>query len=223
MINIAQTNLQLFNQMIQCNYSLEDIEYTGLAYDLASKSFNCKYRGNGKPLLCHLIGSASILVYIRRPVKTVVAGLLHAAIGDADFGYRQPQEVIARTFGASLFELINAYIDLNYTYQIKWFSSFQTEHELDSNIKEAIIIRIANEVEDYIDGAINYYSDIENKGVKWRITYIKTVFPLLAALAKKVNQCELADLVYYIHKQLSESIETIPLNSCLRKSGKCFL
>lgn len=226
MFYIAQTNLQLFNQMMSSNYSLQEIEFVGCAYELASESFNCRFRGSGKPLLCHLVGVASILVAIRRPVETVVAGLLHASIGDADFGVATAREVISERCGADSFDLIESYMGLQYSYSDDQVIELGSKYfDLEPRIQEVIIIRLANEIEDYIDQAINYYSDDKNKGYMWRLDYVATTFPTLLKIATSINQDRLAVMIKEVLADallLQSCAPKIPLDSCLRKSGKMY-
>jgi hypothetical protein len=76
----AQTNIQLFNQL-HCNryYSDTDLKSICNAYSFARKLFAGLVRGSGKPFMCHLVGTASILASLNAPIQVVTAGLLHAS------------------------------------------------------------------------------------------------------------------------------------------------
>jgi len=211
----------LYNQLIDRNYSIKDIEYVDLAYGIAIEAFNGIYRGSGKPFICHLIGVASILVHIGRPVETVVAGLLHAAIADGDFGYESAQERIIKILGFNQYDLIKAYTNLQYSYDLNFFYSRKPYKELDSVVQEVILIRIANEVEDYSDSALNYYAPSVIKGFNWRVDYIVSVFPEAAKFAEELGQNTLASCVHYVCRNIATS-KKIPLESNIRKSGKIF-
>ena len=48
--------------------------------------FSAQYRGNGKPFIAHLVGTASLLVSRRAPLSQVLAALLHATYQAGDLG-----------------------------------------------------------------------------------------------------------------------------------------
>src|SRR5262245_13883641 len=82
----AQTNLQLYTQLRRAAYTDTDLGLVRAGYDLAMNLFSASFRGSGKPLLSHLVGTASILASIGRSPAVVTAGLLHAAYALGDFG-----------------------------------------------------------------------------------------------------------------------------------------
>ena len=52
----AQTNLQLYEQMVAAGFQVEDIQIVKQVYVLAQKIFSAKFRGSGRPFLAHLVG-----------------------------------------------------------------------------------------------------------------------------------------------------------------------
>src|SRR5687767_15961282 len=82
----AQTNLQLYTQLRRAGYTAEQLVPVRAGYDLAMQLFSASFRGSGKPLLAHLVGTASILAAIGQSRDIVLAGLLHAAYALGDFG-----------------------------------------------------------------------------------------------------------------------------------------
>ena len=82
----AQTNLQLYAQMLRAAYPETDVDRVRAAYEFALPLFAGAYRGSGKPFIAHLVGTASILVSIRARMPVVVAGLLHAVYASGEFG-----------------------------------------------------------------------------------------------------------------------------------------
>jgi (p)ppGpp synthase/HD superfamily hydrolase len=55
----AQTNLQLYRQLRDRTDA--DVALVAAAYELALSLFPRSFRATGKPFLCHLVGTASIL------------------------------------------------------------------------------------------------------------------------------------------------------------------
>jgi hypothetical protein len=82
----AQTLVQLAARMRHHQYADGDVARVAAAHEFATGLFSGWHRPSGDPLLAHLVGTASILVELRRPADTVVAGLLHAAYPNGDFG-----------------------------------------------------------------------------------------------------------------------------------------
>jgi GT2 family glycosyltransferase len=82
----AQTNLQLYNQLIAAGRADDELRLVRDAYELALPLFAGHFRGTGKPFLAHLIGVASVLAAHDRPIETVAAGLLHSVYDFGEFG-----------------------------------------------------------------------------------------------------------------------------------------
>ena len=82
----AQTNLQLYAQLRRTGADESDLALVRSGYDLAMHLCPASFRGSGKPLLAHLVGTASILASIGQPARVVTAGLLHAVYVFGDFG-----------------------------------------------------------------------------------------------------------------------------------------
>ena len=85
-MNYAQTNLQLYRQLWSLGHTKDDILAVQQAYEFGMEIFAGQFRPTNKPFLCHLIGTASILVSLREPMTVVIAGLLHAIYTHGEFG-----------------------------------------------------------------------------------------------------------------------------------------
>lgn len=83
---IAQTNLQLYNQLLQQNWPVDDLVAVRKAYLFACELYSGRYQADGKPFICHSVGVASILGHAGLPLDIVVLGLLHNVYGNGDFG-----------------------------------------------------------------------------------------------------------------------------------------
>ncbi len=86
MNSYAQTNIQLYGQLLQCNWSDADLRQVQAAYALAMTIFAGHYRPNHKSFLAHLVGTASILAAHDADATIVAAGLLHSAYSHGEFG-----------------------------------------------------------------------------------------------------------------------------------------
>ena len=82
----AQTNLQLYRQLIEVGWSESDLARARAAHDLSSELFAGCYRPSNKAFIAHLVGTASALAAWGEPPDTVLAGLLHSSYLYGDFG-----------------------------------------------------------------------------------------------------------------------------------------
>jgi hypothetical protein len=93
---IAQSNIQLYGQLQSCGYGAADISAVARAYRLAQRLFAASFRGSGRPFLCHLVGTASILVRDAAPAHEITAGLLHAAYSAGLFPFDMHRKMSPR-------------------------------------------------------------------------------------------------------------------------------
>ena len=82
----AQTNLQLYPQLIEAGWSEHDLARARAAHDLSCELFAGCYRPSNKAFIAHLVGTASALAAWGEPPDTVLAGLLHSSYLYGDFG-----------------------------------------------------------------------------------------------------------------------------------------
>src|SRR5262245_11904038 len=75
--DIAQTNLQLYNQLLARGWTTNDLHHARAAYELAADLFSGQYRCSGKPFVAHLVGTASVAAAVGLPSELVLAALLH--------------------------------------------------------------------------------------------------------------------------------------------------
>lgn len=66
---IAQTNLQLYHQLQDANYSEQDLIFIHKAYNFATQLFTGFFRGSGKPFIAHLVDTASVLISLNKPIE----------------------------------------------------------------------------------------------------------------------------------------------------------
>lgn len=83
---LAQTNLQLYGQMLAAGWADESLTRARSAYDLARSLFGDAFRPSHKPFVCHLVGTASAALRWNAAEPVVLAGLVHSAYLFGDFG-----------------------------------------------------------------------------------------------------------------------------------------
>ena len=188
----AQTNLQLYTQLRRMGASEQDLALARAGYDLAMHLCPASFRGSGKPLLAHLVGTASILASIRQPARIVTAGLLHAAYVFGDFGdgvsgiTEARRERVRRAVGQDVEDLVARYT------RFDWNKNTiprirERVDGLTADERDVLVIRLANELEDHLDFGVLYCGNGEK-----RREYIRSPLNQSVDMAKMLGLTELA-------------------------------
>lgn len=206
----AQTNLQLYNQVRQANYPESDFMQLAKAYELAMELFTGRYRANGKPFLAHLVGTASILVAQSAPMQVAIAGLLHAAYAQGDFGHSQfgittaKRKYVKRFVSREVENLITQYTLLPWkaTTLVDLRQRLTSLSEIENQV---ILMRLANELEDYLDlGMLYCQKDNQvRKGIDPQ---------LMIELAQAFGYINLANHLEEVYEQTA--VSQVPLSLC---------
>ncbi|MEO0531193.1 MAG: DUF6817 domain-containing protein [Planctomycetota bacterium] len=112
---LAQTNLQLYRQLLAAGWSDESLVRARAAYDLARGLFGDAYRPSHKPFVCHLVGAASAACHWEAAEPIVLASLVHSAYVLGDFGDGERgttprrRRFVAEAIGAEAEELVDRY------------------------------------------------------------------------------------------------------------------
>ena len=114
----AQTNVQLYQQLLGANWAEDDLRHVQSAYRLALRVVASHYHASERPFLAHLVGVASILAKHGAHCTVVSAGLLHSVYEHGDFGdgsrglSETRRRAVRRSVGAASEELIARYATL---------------------------------------------------------------------------------------------------------------
>lgn len=194
-MEIAQTNLQLYNQLADTGYSARAIQSVDKAYRCAAILFTGQYRSTGKTFLAHLVGTASILLIDNAPLHVVLSGLLHATFLHGEFGngkrgvsLKRRKEVL-KFVSPQVNDLIEEYT------RLPWKPDYLTENlwivDKSSVLqREVYWIRAANVLEDHIHFSA-YYSQ---KFCKYNSNK-KPHLEFVAELAEAINRFDLAQII----------------------------
>jgi GT2 family glycosyltransferase len=157
----AQTNLQLYNQLLAAGRTSDDLRLIRDAYELALRLFAAQFRASGKPFVAHLVGVASVLAAHERPIETVVAGLLHSvyALGEFGDGSRgmtaRKRHQVRLAVGDAAESLVARYAetswDLATLAMLEDRAAMLTPHE-----RAAIEIKLADVIDDHLDRSMDY-------------------------------------------------------------------
>jgi (p)ppGpp synthase/HD superfamily hydrolase len=157
----AQTNVQLFNQLVHAACPPDDMVLIRRAHDLAIRIFAGLYRPSGKSFMDHVVGTASIIHQARgKPVLTA-AGLLHSAHSEGDFGFPGRLSMRFRNH-----RITNAVGDEVAAY-VRMYDELAREPRDADRLLEQVdgmsqawrdiaALRVANEIEDHLNGGTLY-------------------------------------------------------------------
>ena len=160
-VNRAQTNIQLFNQLIRLGLGTADLTTVHRAYSVAAGIFAGQVRPEGRPFVCHVVGVASILADLGQPVAVICAGLLHSAYTHGDFGAgrgyvtNNNRRAIAQSLDADVREIIDAYARQAWN-TATIHSWIATAKPIDDRLRITITIRFADALEDALDFGLQY-------------------------------------------------------------------
>jgi (p)ppGpp synthase/HD superfamily hydrolase len=166
MYSYAQTNIQLFNQLQRDGYSNTDLSCILKAYQLTMRLFTGGFRASGKTFIAHLVGTASILSSLHTPTNVVAASLIHAAYTNGDFGdgktgiSQARRKQVRCAVGYEVEEYVARYTALQWNEQTIAAICDRLD-SLDKIDRDVLLIRLANELEEYLDLGIIYCGDIK--------------------------------------------------------------
>ena len=188
----AQTNLQLYAQLRRAGFNDADLALVRQGYDFAMHLFPASFRGSGKPLLAHLVGTASILAAIDQPARVVTAGLLHAVYVFGDFGDARGgvtegrRDRVRQAVGRDVEDLIARYTHFDWnSHTIPVIRERVTT--LTALEREVLTIRLANELEDHLDFGVLYCNNAEK-----RREYIRSPLNQSVEMARVLGLTKLA-------------------------------
>jgi len=162
---IAQTNLQLYNQLRAQGYNDEQLVVVRRAYEFLITLYPGYYQADGKPFVAHTVGVASILGYLNFPVDFIAVGLLHNIYGNGDFGDGLRSVANRRrrcTVREAVGETIEAAIERFPRCRIKQETLpnlVRSLDQLDEIHKKLIVIDLADYLEKYTDLGVCYWGN----------------------------------------------------------------
>jgi (p)ppGpp synthase/HD superfamily hydrolase len=209
---IAQTHLQLFQQMRSKRYSAAELVMVAGAYRTATKLFANRFRPCGRPFVSHLVGTSAILVWLKAPISMVVAALLHASYQEGDFANslegmtpRKRKELRA-AIGAEAEELVAAYT-VSSRSLTGILASYARFHQMSPLERDILLIQLANELDDYRELASNHAANADE-----RIAVIRQSGAQQAEMAEWLGHPELAQA---LRETYAESIAAFVPKSLL--------
>jgi len=159
----AITFPQLIAQAKEIQLEDDDMARLRAGYDLAERMFDGLYRSQGSAFINHLVRSASIVMAHGGSIPTVLAAMFHSAYMLDCFtrsrrrGYKpDDRAILAGTIGPDAEEIAWEYA------RLKWGKREAVEEHMKNLntyspvIKSVLVVRLANELEDFLDLAMLY-------------------------------------------------------------------
>ncbi len=157
---LPQTNLQLYQLMIQGGSDVESLMRVRAAYDAARQLFASSFRPSHKPFLCHLVGTGGALASWGQPVDMTIAGLLHSVFLYGQFGdgakgaAPQRRDWLRRIVGVDAEALVYAYTQSRWNH---WTAVTLMEAiENDLPLRQATTIKLADLLDEFSDNGPQY-------------------------------------------------------------------
>ena len=215
MRDLAQTNLQLYEQLMELSWEPADLAGVRDAYELACALFSGRYRPSGKTFVAHVVGTASCVAAVDGRPTLVKAGLLHAAYEQGDFGLRDSRErrrdVVRSAIGTDAEAIVSTYTALPWhPASIEDLRSYLSDQT--ALIRDVLVIRLANEVDEHLDGGARVAD--RNGGSLYR----DDVVDAMTALAVELGYPDLARLLERVRAKGDEPSIPGELRSTLSAS-----
>jgi (p)ppGpp synthase/HD superfamily hydrolase len=195
-IRVAQTNLQLYNQLRAKGLALDDLVLVHHAYELLVGLYPAHFQSDGKPFVAHGVGVAGIVADLGQPAEIVAVGLLHNVYGNADFGDGRDdvvtearRQLVREAVGAGVEELLVQFRDL----RIEPRNIAEARRALRgrSEIERRLIcVELADYLEKYVDLGILYW-DRSN----WLVDADELIGDELIAIASELGEPRLAEML----------------------------
>ena len=211
-IHSAQTNVQLYRQLLSDGYSKSDIKRVHAAYELATELFSGQYRGCGKTLIAHLVGVASVQASQGATIEQMQAGLLHSAYRFGDFGslpsgfHEKKRDRLCAVVGEEVDALIHAFHDLQWEEEDIRQIAHSESLELNVQGRALILMRLAHEIEEHSDWTFLFTSKYDKAEVLRRLS-------LISAIAERIDCMSLAERARQLLEDVQQADETMDTGS----------
>jgi hypothetical protein len=209
-VRIAQTNIQLYNQLRRRGLDRGDLVLVHRAYELAATLYSGYYQGDGKPFVAHGVGVASILAELEQPADILAVGLVHAAYGNGDFGDGEQgptpdhRAVVREAVGPRVEQLV-----FRFTQSRLRPDTIERDRDalagLDEPGRRLQVVAIVDHLEKYVDLGVLYFGD-NAEIVEWT----DRIGTDLIELAGELGEPELAEMVAAAFAEAKAEASNVP-------------
>jgi hypothetical protein len=199
MYRYAVTNTQLFNQLLELEYTQKDLTLVHRSYQLARLLFSGQITSSGKTALSHCVRTASILAVFHAPAHLVGAGLIHNAYRRGDFGdgghriSKGRRDFVKENLGQALEQ------------EVANFSTLKWNEKTLSNFISGkgpltyclVFLRLADILEHNLDGGVLY----ERAFVSNKTYHIKRITPMVIQAGQAIGLPSLAEQLERVKRE----------------------
>jgi HD domain len=210
-VRIAQTNIQLYNQLRRRGLDRGELVLIHRAYELAARVYSGYYQGDGKPFVSHGVGVASILAELEQPADILAVGLVHAVYENGDFG--DGEQGAASSRRALVREAVGPHVEqlvFRFTQLRLHPDTIERDRDglagLDEPGRRLQVVAIVDHLEKYVDLGVLYFGD-NAEIVEWT----DRIGPDLIELAGELGEPELAQMVSAAFVEAKAEARNVPI------------
>lgn len=159
---------RLIRQCLEKGHARQDVVKLKTAFEIAAELHGSSFRGSKKPFMEHLVRTASILLIHGAPFDLVKASLLHAVyMGNTSSKHHltctdQNRTLLKHLVGSKVEAIVHEYLLLSTASPQDHRTDLAEVDETPIVKAQAIIVKIANDIEDLLDHA----ALLENKSLR---------------------------------------------------------
>lgn len=210
-VQIAQTNIQLYNRLLEAGYELDDILLVRRAYELLIELHPGYYQADGKPFCAHGIGVAAALAEAHQPADILAVGMLHNVYANGDFGdgrapgaWPSRREVVRAGVGERVEGLLFRYRELRDNFR-DLESVRRLLPSLDETGRGLVLVELADHLEKNIDLGCLYYGNGD-----WVLEGTERHGDDLVAIATELGQPRLAEMLRAAFDDVAAAAAKVP-------------
>ena len=193
MKQIAQTNLQLYNQLRHEGRAPADLTLIRRCYELSVTLYTGSFQCDGKPFQAHTVGVASIMAHLGASSVVVGAACVHNIYGNGNFGDGLREAVTPerrRLVIKAVGEEVEAAIDRFRSFRLHSDTIEEISSQLDTLSaldKELVTMDLADHLEKYVDHGVLYFGEST-----WVTNFVDQHGKTLIEFAKRLGHDDLA-------------------------------
>lgn len=210
-MRVAQTNIQLYNQLRAHGLPLDGLVLVHRSYELLTTLYPGHYQADGKPFVAHGVGVASILAELAQPAEIVAVGLLHNIYGNADFGdgggpgpTRFRRRLVRQAVGERVEELLVRFSELRIRPDTV-HALRRTLQDLDDTERRLILVELADHLEKYVDLGLLYFGKRD-----WVLAGTEGIAVDLVEIANQLGEPQLAEMISTAIAEATAAAKHVP-------------
>lgn len=162
---IAQTNLQLYLQLLRQGLGETELRLVRAAYELSVGLYSGCFGADRRPFVCHTVGVAGVIANLEQPARLIAAALLHNVYGNGDFGdgacnsaTPDRRRVVSRAVGVAVEDIVHRFhlsrvrLDTDDAYRPRIEGLARSQ-------REVLLLELADIVEKHVDASVLFHGD----------------------------------------------------------------